>query len=131
MITVGADVRNVDPVDVPKHHPFGPPLASIAAVAQFDERLREARKENDALDHTGQALADALKLQQNTQQRAAAPTKHGRRRKGQVIDLDQRTFIKPKRRRLFKTFLILEASAAVIAVAVLVIYLVTHHNTVT
>jgi uncharacterized protein (DUF1501 family) len=107
-------------------------LASITGVAQFDERLREARKENDARDSTGQALADALKLQQNTQQRAAAPNKkHGRRRKGAVIDLDQRTFIKPKRRRLFKTFLILEATVAIIAVAVLVGYLLTHHNTVT
>ena len=101
-------------------------------MAQFDERLREARQQNDAHDSTGQALADALKLQHDTQQRVSAPgSKRGRRRKGQVIDLDQRTFIKPKRRRLFKTFLALEASAAVIAVAVLVIYLVTHHNTVT
>ena len=106
-------------------------LANITTVAQFDERLREARRENDARENGGHALADALKLQQNTQQRAATPTKRGRRRKGQVIDLDQRTFIKPKRRRLFKTFLIIEASAAIIAVAVLVGYLLTHHNTVT
>ena len=107
-------------------------LANITTVAQFDERLREARREGDARENTGQALADALKLQQNTQQRAATPTKkRGSRRKGQVIDLDQRTFIKPKGRRLFKTFLVLEASAAIIAVAVLVIYLLIHHNTVT
>ncbi len=110
----------------------GQRLASITTVAQFDERLREARRENDARENTGQALADALRLQQNTQQRAATPTKkRGRRRKGPVIDLDQRTFIKPKRRRLFKTFLILEATVAIIAVAVLVIYLFTHHSTVT
>ena len=107
-------------------------LASIAAVAQFDERLREARKENDARENGGHALADALKLQQNTQERAAGDGKRrGRRRKGQVIDLDQRTFIKPKGRRVFKTFLVIEASAAIIAVAVLVIYLFTHHSTVT
>ena len=98
-------------------------------MAQFDERLREARLENDARENGGHALAEALKLQQNTQERAATPTKRGRRRKGQVIDLDQRTFIKPKRRRLFKTFLILEASAAIIAVAVLVGYLLTHSTT--
>ena len=109
----------------------GQRLASITTVAQFDERLREARRENDARDNTGQALADALKLQQNTQQRAATPTKRGRRRKGPVIDLDQRTFIKPKRRRALKWFLIAEGTAAVIAVAVLVGYLVMHHNTVT
>ncbi len=108
------------------------PLASINAVAQFDERLREARKENAARENGEHALADALKLQHSTQQRILAPvSKRGRRRKGQVIDLDQRTFIKPKRRRLFQTFLVLEASAAVIAVAILVIYLLTHHNTVT
>jgi hypothetical protein len=99
-------------------------------VAQFDERLREAREQNDAHDITGQALADALKLQQNTQQRAAAPAKRGRRRKGQVIDLDQRTFIKPKRRRALKWFLIAEGTAAVIAVSILILYLVTHPSSV-
>ena len=110
----------------------GQRLASIATVAQFDERLREARNENDARENGGHALADALKLQQNTQERTAAPARRrGRRRKGQVIDLDKRTFIKPKGRRVFKTFLVIEASAAIIAVAVLVIYLVTHHTTVT
>ena len=110
----------------------GQRLANIATVAQFDERLREARKENDARENGGHALADALKLQHSTQQRVLAPASgRGHRRKGQVIDLDKRTFIKPKRRRVFKTFLVIEASAAVIAVAVLVIYLVTHHNTVT
>ena len=108
------------------------PLASIAGVAQFDERLREARKENDARENGGHALADALKLQQNTQDRASTPTKRrGRRRKGQVIDLDQRSFIKPKRGRALKWFLIAEGTAAVIAVAVLVGYLLMHHNTVT
>src|SRR6476646_4786746 len=91
------------------------PLASMNAVAQFEERLREARKENDARENGGHALADALKLQQNTQQRAAAPpTKRGRRRKGQVIDLDQRTFIKPKRRRALMWLLVAEGAAAAI-----------------
>jgi hypothetical protein len=101
-------------------------------VAQFDERLREARKENDAREGTGQALADALKLQHTTQQRVLAPGgKRGRRRKGQVIDLDRRTFIKPKRGRALKWFLIAEGTAAAIAVAVLVGYLLMHRNTVT
>jgi hypothetical protein len=110
----------------------GQRLANITTVAQFDERLREARREHDAAgESTGQALADALKLQQNTQQRALAPAKgRGRRRKGPVIDLDQRTFIKPKRGRALRWFLIAEGTAAVIAVAVLVGYLLTHHNTV-
>jgi hypothetical protein len=104
----------------------------MSAVAQFDERLREARQDDLARDHTGQALADSLKLQQTTQQRAKSNGKtRGRRRKGEVLDLDKRTFIKPKGRRVFKTFLVIEASAAVIAVAVLVIYLLTHHSTVT
>jgi uncharacterized protein (DUF1501 family) len=110
----------------------GQRLASMTAVAQFDERLREARRENDARDNTGQALADALKLQQNTQQRASTPAKkRGRRRRGPVIDLDQRTFIKPKRGRALKWFLIAEGTAAVIAVAILILYLVTHQSTVT
>ena len=109
----------------------GQRLASITTVAQFDERLREARRENDARENGGHALADALKLQHETQQRALAPAKgRGRRRKGPVIDLDQRTFIKPKRGRALKWFLIAEGTAAVIAVAVLVGYLLTHHNTV-
>src|SRR6188508_2253099 len=96
-------------------------LASINAVAQFDERLREARNENAARENGEHALADALKLQHSTQQRILAPgSKRGRRRKGQVIDLDQRTFIKPKRGRALKWFLIAEGTAAVIAVAVLV-----------
>jgi hypothetical protein len=107
-------------------------LANITTVAQFDERLREARRENDAPENGGHALADALKLQQNTQQRVSAPTKkRGRRRKGPVIDLDQRTFIKPKRGRALKWFLIAEGTAAVIAVAILVFYLVTHQSAVT
>jgi hypothetical protein len=103
----------------------------MTGVAQFDERLRDARRELDAGQSTGQALADALKLQHTTQQRVLAPGgKRGRRRKGQVIDLDQRTFIKPKRGRALKWFLIAEGTAAVIAVAVLVGYLLTHHNAV-
>jgi uncharacterized protein (DUF1501 family) len=104
-------------------------LASITTVAQFDERLREARAENDARENTGQALAEALKLQQNTQQRASAPKGRGRRRKGQVIDLDQRTFIKPKRRRWLMAMLIAEALVAVVAVGILVGYLVLEGHT--
>src|SRR3954454_17318358 len=97
----------------------------MSAVAQFDERLREARQ--SSLEHRdgGEALAESLKLQYTTQERTAAAGKRrpGRRRKGEVIDLDQRTLIRPKGRGMFKTFLIIEATAAVIAVAVLVIYL--------
>jgi len=101
-------------------------LASINAVAQFDERLREARNENAARENGEHALADALKLQHSTQQRILAPgSKRGRRRKGQVIDLDQRTFIKPKRRRALMILLTIEAAVAVLAVAVLVVYMLT------
>jgi hypothetical protein len=104
----------------------------MSAVAQFDERLRDARRELDARQSTGQALADALQLQHTTQQRVLAPGgKRGRRRKGQVIDLDQRTFIKPRRGRALRWFLIAEGAAAVIAVAVLVGYLLMHRSTVT
>jgi uncharacterized protein (DUF1501 family) len=104
----------------------GQRLASISTVAQFDERLREARRENDARENGGHALADALKLQQNTQQRASTPTGRGRRRKRPVIDLDQRTLIKPKRRRALMVLLTIEAAVAFVAVAILIGYLVSH-----
>jgi hypothetical protein len=107
-------------------------LANMSVVAQFDERLRDALQVSAARDNAGKALADSLRLQQSTQQRAMTPAKkHGRRRKGEVIDLDKRTLFRPKRRRAFKAFLAIEAAAAVVAVAVLVIYLFTHHDTVT
>lgn len=96
----------------------------MSAVAQFDERLREARQGN--LEHRdgGAALADSLKLQQTTQQRAASADKkrRGRRRKGDVVDLDNRTVIRPQGRRVFKWFLIVEAIVAAIAVGVLIAY---------
>jgi hypothetical protein len=99
----------------------------MTAVAQFDERLRDARRELDARQSTGQALADALKLQHSTQQRILAPSsKRGRRRKGHVIDLDQRTFIKPKRRKWLLALLVAEAAVAVIAVMILVAYIIAH-----
>jgi hypothetical protein len=106
---------------------MGQRLASMTAVAQFDERLREALQENDARDNTGQALADSLKLQQATQQRAAVDAqKRGRRRKGHVIDLDSRTIRRPRRRRVLLGLLILEAAVAFIAVAIFIAYLVSH-----
>jgi hypothetical protein len=127
MITLGAGVRYVDPDDVPKHHPNGRWLASMIAVAQFDERLREALQENAARANTGRALADSLKLQQTTQQRATVDAKkHGRRRKGQVIDLDSRTIRRPRRRRVLLGLLVLEAAVAFIAVAIFIAYLVSH-----
>ena len=102
-------------------------LASIKAVAQFDERLREARNENAARENGEHALADALKLQHSTQQRILAPgSKRGRRRKGQVIDLDNRTVVRSGRRRWLMALLVVEALVAAVAVAVFVIYLLTH-----
>ena len=73
MITVGAGVRNVDPDDVPMHPPFGAnALASItpwpSSTSDFAKRAKRSMPDEDG----GHALADALKLQQNTQQRAAA-----------------------------------------------------------
>jgi hypothetical protein len=108
----------------------GGSLASMTAVAQFDERLREARRENDALENTGQALAEALKLQQNTRQRATADgQKRGRRRKQtDVIDLDRRVVIRTRRRRYLLLLLIVETIVAAIAVAVLITYLVTQRS---
>jgi len=73
-----------------------------------------------------QALADSLQLQRAAQKRAVAATGRGRRRKGEVIDLDLMTSsIKAtRRRRIFMTLLVVEAIVAVIAVGVLVAYVV-------
>jgi Flp pilus assembly protein TadB len=69
------------------------------------------------------ALAESLQLQRAAQERAQAPArKRGKRRKGAVIDLDQRTVVRSRRRRIFMTLLVVEAIVAVIAVVVLVAY---------
>jgi len=70
-----------------------------------------------------QALADSLQLQRAAQKRAVAATGRGRRRKGEVIDLDQMTVVRTRRRRIFMTLLVVEAVVAVIAVGVLIAYL--------
>ena len=92
---------------------------SIRRVPEFDERMRAARQDG------GHVLADSLQLQRTTAERLVAPhpNGHGRRRKGEVIDLETRTFIKPKRRRALMAVLIVETVIAVIAVGVLVAYL--------
>lgn len=71
-----------------------------------------------------QALIDSLHLQQSAQQRiAGAASGRGRRRKGDVIDLDKRTVARTRRRRIFTILLILEIIVAVAAIAVFVFYL--------
>ena len=71
-----------------------------------------------------QALADSLQLQRAAQERTQGPTpKRGKRRKGDVIDLEQRLVVRARRRRIFMILLTLEAIVAAIAVAVLVAYL--------
>ena len=70
-----------------------------------------------------QALAESLQLQRAAQERAHSPApKRGKRRKGDVIDLDQRSLIRSRRRRIFMSLLIVEAIVAIIAVAVFVSY---------
>ena len=78
-----------------------------------------------------QALADSLQLQRAAQKRAMAATGRGRRRKGDVIDLDQMTVVRTRRRRIFMTLLVVEAVVAVICVAVLVAYLYFEGETIT
>ena len=46
------------------------------------------------------------------------------RRKGNVIDLNNRTIRRPRRRRILMALLILEGSVAVVAVLFLVVFLV-------
>ena len=70
-----------------------------------------------------QALADSLQLQRAAQERATGPTpKRGKRRKGDVIDLDQRSIVRGRRRRIFMTLLVVEALVALLAVGVLIAY---------
>ena len=62
-------------------------------------------------------------MQRAAQERALGPApKRGKRRKGDVIDLDQRSMTRSRRRRIFMTLLVVEAVVAVIAVGVLVAY---------
>jgi len=70
-----------------------------------------------------QALAESLQLQRAAQERAhgRAP-KRGKRRKGDVIDLERGLVIRSRRRRIFMTLLVVEATVAALAVAVLVAY---------
>jgi hypothetical protein len=77
-----------------------------------------------------QALTDALRLQNSARERAAAPArKHGKRRKGDVVDLEQMTITRSKGRRWLLVLLVIEAIIAVIAVGVLVAYLVLEGDT--
>lgn len=79
-----------------------------------------------------QALAESLELQRAVQVRAQGPApKHGRRRKGPVIDLDQRAVVRSRRRRVFMTLLVIEGLVAVIAVAVLVAYVLLQGDRIT
>jgi hypothetical protein len=89
------------------------------AVAKFDDRLRGIRQDG------GQVLSDSLKLQQATQQRLSAISgkRRGRRRRGHVIDIENRVVLKPRPRRLLRALLVAEAAVAAVAVAVLVGYL--------
>ena len=98
---------------------------SLVTEQQVD-RPESAEPVADVPQQPGsQALADSLQLQRSAQKRAvAAATGRGRRRKGEVIDLDLKTStIKAtRRRRIFMTLLVVEAIVAVIAVGVLVAY---------
>ncbi|HET7738715.1 MAG TPA: hypothetical protein VFK32_09100 [Tepidiformaceae bacterium] len=78
-----------------------------------------------------QALVEALQLQHRAQERTAEPTsrRRGKRRKGDIIDLDNRQVIRSRRRRIFMVLLVVEAIVAVIAVGVLVAYLVLEGDT--
>ena len=71
-----------------------------------------------------QALAESLHLQQSIRDRErAVQKKRGRRRKGPVIDLDERTVVRPRGRRMLFVILTVESIIAVLAVCVLVAYL--------
>jgi len=96
----------------------------IAAVTQDIERPEAAAGRGS------QALTEALQLQVAARERSAAPQhKHGKRRKGDVVDIEQGTITRPRRRRLLMVLLVLEAVVAVIAVAVLIAYLVLEGDT--
>lgn len=72
-----------------------------------------------------QALEDSLKLQRSAQQRASVAAGRGRRRRGDVINLDERTVTRHRRRRIFFVILVVEALIAALAVGVLVAYLMS------
>lgn len=76
--------------------------------------------------HGSQALADSLKLQRSAQKRVSAGASgRGRRRRGDVINLDERTVSRSRRRRFFFAILFFEALIAAFAVGVFVVYLTT------
>ena len=77
-----------------------------------------------------QALVEALQLQHLAQERITDPaSRRGKRRKGDVIDLETRQVVRSRRRRIFMILLAVEAIVAVVAVAVLVAYLVLEGET--
>jgi hypothetical protein len=90
----------------------------------------QMQREEGPAQRGSQALSEALRLQVAARERAAAPARrHGKRRKGDVIDLEQRTVIRSRGRRWLMVMLVLEAIVAVIAVGVLVAYLVLEGDT--
>lgn len=87
--------------------------------------MAESIRPNDGDGQRGSsALAESLHLQQAVRDREKAQQRQrGRRRKGKIIDLEQRTAIQPHRRRVLFVILTFESVIAVIAVGVLVAYL--------
>lgn len=84
----------------------------------------QIRRHQDDQRPGSRALAESLHLQESVRDRdRVAQKQRGRRRKGTVIDLDQRALIKPRGRRMLFAILVIESIIAVIAVAVLIAYL--------
>lgn len=75
-----------------------------------------------------QVLSDSLRLQRSARAQQM-PRGRGRRRKGDVIDLDRRTVARYRRHRAFMALLVLEALIAVVAVAVFAYVVATGRGT--
>ncbi len=82
------------------------------------------KRSDDKSRRGGHALEEALHLQQMARENAQPGSKRaGRRRRGEVIDLDRRIVVNKRRHRLFMVLLWIEGFIAAAAIAVLVAYM--------
>lgn len=105
-----------------------PPFGGLSA---YDRGVtQDLERPEGPVQRGSQALTEALQLQVAARERSAAPARrHGKRRKGDVVDLNELTITRSRRRRWLMVLLVIEAVIAVIAVSVLVVYLVLEGDT--
>ena len=90
--------------------------------------MSEGRSPEVSRSRAEQVLTDSLRLQRSAA-RAQQSRRRGRRRKGDIIDLDRKTITKRRRHRAFLALLFAEAVVAALAVAVFVYFVLSGRST--